>query len=141
MINMPRKYKVLQCPHCSELTYLPLDVRQNSCPWCKSKITLHELKGTIVHNIQEAQQRVQEQHQALHGLIHRCINHQPAQQVLQILRSYQSDSPQWLPIHEIFQLSIEAGLLPKEVHEAIDILNAEGFLEKREDTIRAIPLN
>lgn len=65
----------------------------------------------------------------------------PAEQILQILRTLQSSTLDWLPVHEIFQRALEAGLLPKEIQEAINVLQAEGFLEKREDTIRAIPLN
>jgi DNA-directed RNA polymerase subunit RPC12/RpoP len=138
---MVRKYKVIQCPNCSAYTYIPFGAHRNSCPRCNFQIAIHELEGTIASTVQEAQKRVREQQYALHGLVPLDTSLHPAKKVLQILRSFQSDYPQWLPIHEIFQRSIEAGLLPKEVQEAIDILAAEGFLEKRDDTIRAVPLN
>lgn len=138
---MVRKYKVVQCPNCSVYTYIPFSAHRNSCARCNFQVAFHELEGTIVSTVQEAQKRVREQQYALHGLVPLDISLRPAKKVLQILRSYQSDYPQWIPIHEIFQRSIEAGLLPKEVQEAIDILKAEGFLEKRDDTIRAVPLN
>ncbi|MFW9934195.1 MAG: hypothetical protein ACFFDU_01515 [Candidatus Thorarchaeota archaeon] len=138
---MVRKYKVIQCPNCSAYTYIPFGAHQNSCPRCNFQVAFHELEGTLVSTLQEAQKRVREQQHALSSLVPLDTRFQPAKKVLQIIRSFQSDYPQWLPIHEIFQRSIEAGLLPKEVQEAIDILNAEGFLEKRDDTIRAIPLN
>ncbi|MFX1575709.1 MAG: hypothetical protein ACFFCF_00900 [Promethearchaeota archaeon] len=138
---MVRKYKVIQCPNCSAYTYIPFSAHQNSCPRCNFQLAFHELDGTLVSTVQEAQKHVREQQYALHSMIPLDTSLCPAKKVLQILRSFPSDNPQWLPIHEIFQRSIEAGLLPKEVQEAIDILTAEGFLEKRDDTIRAVPLN
>ncbi|MFX1317982.1 MAG: hypothetical protein ACFE9D_00995 [Promethearchaeota archaeon] len=138
---MGRRYKIIQCPHCSEFTYIPIGVWRNTCPRCNEKVALHELQGVIVPNLQEAQIRVQQRQYVLHGLVTPTLHLRPVQQVLKILRSHRTDCPQWFPIHEIYQQCIEAGLLPKEVQEAIDVLKAEGFLEKREDTIRAVPLN
>jgi hypothetical protein len=141
---MARKYKVVQCPECAEYTYVPEGVHRNSCPRCNAQVSLHTLDGVIVKTSRTAQRVVQEYQSAMHGMAKPTRlgeNQNPAKQVLQILRSHRSEYPQWLPLHELFQQCIDAGLLPKEVHEAIDLLNAEGFLEKREDTIRAIPLN
>lgn len=141
---MARKYKVVQCPECAEYTYVPEGAQRNSCPRCNAKVSLHTLDGVIVETSRTAQRVVQEYQYAIHGMVkptHLGENQHPAKQVLQILRSHRSEYPQWLPLHELFQQCIDVGLLPKEVHEAIDLLNAEGFLEKREDTIRAIPLN
>ncbi|MFX1564807.1 MAG: hypothetical protein ACFFCH_02330 [Promethearchaeota archaeon] len=138
---MPRRYKVVQCPHCLGYTYIPVGVHRNSCPRCRKKLALHTLPGTIVVSLIEAQKQVQQKQNAFHRPRLPETGFRPAEQVLQLLRSYHSDISKWLPIHELFQRSIEAGLLPKEVQEAIEILQASGFLEKREDTIRAIPLN
>jgi hypothetical protein len=141
MTNMSTQYKVIQCPHCLEYTYLPVEMRQNFCPRCNGTIALHQQQGTPVISIREAQRLIQQEQRTHQDIQVPGTRLRPAEQVLQLLRSYHSDTPKWLPIHEIFQRSIEAGLLPKEVHDAIETLQAEGFLEKRDDTIRAIPLN
>jgi len=104
-------------------------------------VALHELRGVIVPTVQEAQIQVQKKQNTINGPITPASHLRPVQQVLKILRSYRTDCPQWFPIHEIYQHCFEAGLLPKEVQDAIDVLKAEGFLEKREDTIRVVPLN
>lgn len=64
-----------------------------------------------------------------------------AEQILQIIKSNQSDYSKWLPLNEVFQQGLEAGFTPAEIRRALDILNAEGFLEKQEDKVRTIPLN
>ena len=138
---MGRNYKIIQCPHCSEFIYIPVGAWRNTCPRCNGKVALHELRGVIVPTVQEAQIQVQKKQNAINGPITPAPHLRPVQQVLKILRSYRTDCPQWFPIHEIYQQCIEAGLLPKEVQEAIDVLKADGFLEKREDTIRVVPLN
>jgi hypothetical protein len=141
---MARKYKVIQCPECLEYTYIPLGVHRNFCPRCNAKIALHALEGEIIESSQTAQRLVQDNQYALHGLVKPTRvdeTHHSAKQVLQILRNHRSEAAQWLPLHELFQQCIEAGLRPKDVHAAIDFLSAKGFLEKREEWIRAIPLN
>ena len=141
---MARKYKVVQCPKCKEFTYVPIGIHRNYCPRCDVKVPLHELDGQIVNSSREAQQLVQTSQYTLHNVkqppnLH--LNQSPAKQLLQILRCHRSTYPQWLPIHEVYQQGIEVGLLPKEIQEAIELLKVEGFLEKREDTVRAVPLN
>lgn len=141
---MARKYKVVQCPECREYTYIPEGAHRNFCPRCNVKVLLHKLEGVVVESSKTAQSVVQEYQYKMHGMVkpnHLGENQNPVKQVLKILRSHRSEYPEWLPLHELFQQCIDAGLLPKQVHEAIDLLTAEGFLEKREDTIRAIPLN
>lgn len=141
---MARKYKVVQCPECTEYTYVPEGTHRNHCPRCKAKVFLHKLEGIVVESSKAAQHIVQEYQYTMHGIVkptHLSESQNPVKQVLQILRRHRSEYPEWLPLHELFQQCMDAGLLPKQVHEAIDLLTAEGFLEKREDTIRAIPLN
>ncbi len=140
MIKMPKQYKVIQCPHCLEYSYIPDGVSSNSCPRCKVKIALHELQGTLVISAKEAKKQVQQKQFAFQGIIPQGTDLRPTKQILQLLRSHYFDTPKWLPIQEVFRRLIEAGLIPKEVQEAIKTLHAEGFLEKREDTIRIIPL-
>ncbi len=82
-----------------DFTYMPVKNPRNSCPRCKSKIALHELEGIIVTSVQEAERRIQEQQDAIHGMLQPGASIRPVEQVLLVLRSYQSDCPQWLPIY------------------------------------------
>ncbi|MFX1244360.1 MAG: hypothetical protein ACFE8F_05315 [Promethearchaeota archaeon] len=141
---MRRQFKVIQCPECAEFMYFQVETLQNFCKYCHHKWFLHALDGQIVNNVREAQLLVQKQKRILQNrknVVQLGMIRNPAKNVLQILRCYRADCPQWFSIHEIYQRCIESGLLPKEVQEAITALNAEGFIEKREDAIRAIPLN
>ncbi|MFX1492479.1 MAG: hypothetical protein ACFFBU_09480 [Promethearchaeota archaeon] len=141
---MVRKCKVVQCPECNEFTYVPMGIHRNFCPRCNAKVPLHDLDGQIVNSSREAQQLVQISQYALHNVEqppNLNITQSPAKQLLQILRCHRSAYPQWLPIHEVYQRGIEVGLHPKEIQEAIELLRIEGFLEKREDTVRVMPLN
>jgi hypothetical protein len=141
MIEMIRKFKVLQCPNCAEFIYFSLVSHPVSCYLCQFTIQLHKLEGTFVSSIQEAQIIVQENQSTNQTPVHPDPNLQIAEHVLKILRSYRLDNLKWLPLHEVFHQCFEAGLLIKETRNALEILTAEGFLEKRGDTIRVVPLN
>ncbi len=138
---MSRKYKVIQCPNCSKSVCLPLSGPRNSCLLCGFTIVLNEIEGPIINEHQADHYQVQEQQLASQYTRKLNTNLGIAEHVLQILKSYKSDNSKWLPLHEVFRLCLESGLTPKEIRKALDVLNAGGFLEKREDTVRMIPLN
>jgi hypothetical protein len=94
-----------------------------------------------VPSIQEAQLLAQEHRSSNQVSVHRCVNLRTAEEVLKILRSHQIDILKWLSLHEVFRQCLEAGFFPFEIRKALDILEAEGFVEKRGDTIRVVPLN
>lgn len=138
---MTKKYKVLQCPNCTESIYFPIDEYRVSCHLCGFRILLPIQKGTCVPSIQEAPLVAQEHHSSNQVSVHRCVNLRTAEQVLKILRSHQIDTLKWLSLNEVFRQCLEAGFFPFEIRKALDILKAEGFVEKRGDTIRVVPLN
>jgi hypothetical protein len=141
MIEMARRYKVLQCPNCTKFIYFPLVGHPVSCYLCKFVIHLHRLEGTCVSSIQEAQILVLEYQNVTPIPVYPCENLRIAEHVLRILRSYQLDNLKWLPLHEVFNQCSEVGLLDRETRNALDTLTVLGFLEKRGDTIRIVPLN
>jgi hypothetical protein len=138
---MVTKYTIIECPYCSELAYMPAGVNRIVCPRCNSIISVNESKGIQVIRLQPGRNDVQKNQKNYQGTISTRHYPRPTAQVLSILRSYQSDCPQWLPLHLIFQRCIEVGIHPSEVQNIIDILKAEGFLEIQENSIRVIPLN
>jgi hypothetical protein len=138
---MVTKYRIIECPYCSELAYIPAGVNHIGCPRCNSTISVNESEGIQIIRIQQARNDVEQNQNYIQGTIATRQLPRPTAQVLGILRSFQTDCPQWLPLHVIFQRCIEVGLLPSEVQDIIDVLKAEGFLEMRENSIRVIPLN
>jgi hypothetical protein len=121
-----------------------MQLDQTICPRCNTEIGLPNLNDNIVDPLDKAHIRNQKQlstnpKSPLTFFI--SDYYSPAKRVLMILRSYQADCPQWFSIHKVYYCCIMAGLLPDEVRKAIDALTIEGFIEKREDAIRAIPIN
>ena len=140
MNEVTRKYKVLKCSNCSEFVYFKLGHHEGSCYLCGFKVLLPQLEGTYVSSLQEAQLLVQEHQNTSQISGQRGTNLWAAEQILKIIRSNQIDTLKWLSIHDISHQCLEAGFFPFEIRTALDLLTAEGFVEKQGDTIRLVPL-
>ncbi|MDO8056119.1 MAG: hypothetical protein Q6361_04595 [Candidatus Hermodarchaeota archaeon] len=141
---MARKLKVVRCPQCTYNIRLPLGIGRSICPRCNNIISHPTQDDDDIAILEETHSLDGE------GLDSRSypldnvsndVNQNPAKLVLKVLRSYRADCPQWFSIHKVYYCCIMAGLLPVDVQETIDKLTAEGFIEKRDDAIRAIPIN
>jgi hypothetical protein len=121
----------------------PKGIQWNFNPNCNRKGTFHKMDEQIMNSTHEVPQFLQNIQYTLSCMtqLNQEHTHQtPAKQLLKILRYRRSDSSQWLSIHEVYQQGIKEGLLPEEIQDAIELLRVGGFLEKREDTVRAVPL-
>ena len=141
---MAQKFKVVRCPICTLNIRLPLDTDLITCPHCNTQL-VHSAKDDDAIDTLDATHCLDKagldpQNNPLNDFTN-SVYLSPAKQVLKVLRSYRADCPQWFSIHKVYYCCIIAGLLPDEVRETIDKLVAEEFIEKREDTIRAIPIN
>ncbi len=67
-------------------------------------------------------------------------SHLAVEQIYSALRHSRIGSPQWITISDFTGACIAAGLSETNVIEAIQHLIEEGFLEKKEESIRVIPL-
>ena len=141
---MPRQFKVVRCPQCTHNVQLPVRMDRYICP-CRNKIILHLTQDDGVVDIPDTADRIDgnclDARSTLQENFPNGVHLSPALQVLKVLRNYRADCPQWFSIHKVYYYCIMAGLLPDEVRETIDTLTAEGFIEKKEDAIRAIPVN
>jgi hypothetical protein len=60
--------------------------------------------------------------------------------IYSILRHSRTRSPQWITITDFTTKCSASGITEIQVLDAIQHLIAEGFLEKKEESIRVIPL-
>ena len=91
-------------------------------------------------SLQEAQLLVHERQNTSQLSDQQRTNLRAAEQILKIIRSNQIDTLKWLSIHDVLHQCLEAGFFPFEIRKALDILKAGGFVEKRGESIRVVPL-